>query len=262
MLDEYRAGKFVEVWEKIRAIGDVRGTVFDEAYAVAREMMGRVRDNVLKIRERLAEAGYEFAQPAEAYVPPPANQVEMTGKIEEQIGPMPLALRAFYEVVGSVNFCQSIRQLVHWRSTKGHVATNIEKLGAEDPLYVVPLSRIHDDLMFPKRRPGVEPAYVKFDPEQGRWYCWLGPDELTKAYQSGGDDFHAFIPDRAPDFRASDLFVCAKEDDEPAKEWFVDYLRQSIKGGGFRGRWDQGTCVKRAPEGEVVAKVAAGLIEF
>jgi hypothetical protein len=186
----------------------------------------------------------------------------MIEKIEEQIGPMPVALRAFYEIVGSVNFTQSIRQLVHWKSAKGGSATELERLGCEDPLYVVPLSRIHDDLMFPKRKRGVEPSYVRWDAERNQWFCWIAPDELTKAYQVGGEDYHAFIPDGSADFQPSDLFVCAAENEEPRKEWFVDYLRATMKGGGVRGRWDQNTCVKRAPESGVIVSLMEGLVEF
>src|SRR5262249_48677902 len=160
---------------------------------------------------RLPEVGYRFADPGAAHVPPSAQDVRLITEIEGAVGPLPLSFRAFYEVVGSVNFCQSLAQLVAWHAGQGKTpteietlrgedeavpwneerrktATEIETLGEEDPLYVLPLSALHADLMAAlssNRRRG---RYARFGWRQGgedRWYCHFAPDEYHKANYSG-----------------------------------------------------------------------------
>lgn len=118
-LDRYLAGEHRPVWTELLALGDrVREEpLHAEASAIAAETMRRVRHNIALLIARLEEHGYRFyADPTEytadrwgpQTVPPrlatpqPETQVQLDA-IERALGPLPISLRAFYEVVGAVN---------------------------------------------------------------------------------------------------------------------------------------------------------------
>jgi len=104
-LERYLAGEHAAVWDELLALGaDVRKEpVYSDARAVARETMTRVRHNVELLATRLRELGFRFAYPDEAVAPPDAELVARLDRIEAEAGgPMPIALRAFFEHVGSV----------------------------------------------------------------------------------------------------------------------------------------------------------------
>lgn len=217
LLDQYRAGKRIEVWDQLRRLGDqVRNPgTYDDAVAVARETMQRVRNNVELLVPRLIEAGYRFDDPQGCYVPARSEDITRIAELEEKIGPIPISIRAFYEVVGAVNFCQSADQIVHWSDERREGATEVEVLGEEDPLYVLPLCTLHADLLAAhaartatpprKRRIG----YARFGWREGgedKWYCYFAPDEFHKANYSGGENYNLFIPDAAADFRIRDCY--------------------------------------------------------
>lgn len=119
-LDRYVGGEYEAVWTELCALGEhVRAEpVLSDAQAVAREMMRRVRLNVEMLIQRLASLGYAFAadpaNPGDAPVirgedeslpiePPTAASLEALALLEREVGPLPLSLHAFYEVVGAVN---------------------------------------------------------------------------------------------------------------------------------------------------------------
>jgi len=108
-LERYRAGEHVAVWSELAALGaDVRREpVYSDARAVARETMTRVRHNVELLAARLRALGYRFIRPDEAVVPPTPELLERLDRIEAEAGPLPLSVRAFFEVVGSVDFMGS-----------------------------------------------------------------------------------------------------------------------------------------------------------
>ncbi|WP_445148678.1 hypothetical protein [Baekduia sp. Peel2402] len=95
----YAAGEVGPVWAEIVAAG---GPPSDEAVAVARELARRAGRNVVRIRDHLAVQGYVF-ETEEPIRPPADDIVEQLAAMEEQIAPVPLALRAWAEEVGMVN---------------------------------------------------------------------------------------------------------------------------------------------------------------
>src|SRR5262249_47027110 len=99
LLEEYRAGSRVAVWDRLRGLGDaVRNSeIFADALAVACETMQRACRNVELLARRLPEVGYRFADPGAAHVPPSAQDVRLIAEIEGAVGPLPLSFRAFYE---------------------------------------------------------------------------------------------------------------------------------------------------------------------
>jgi hypothetical protein len=102
-LERYLAGERERVWREIVALGDAvrEEPALADAEAVAREMMGRVRRNIERLVLHLRERGYGFtnAQP----VPTPDENVAGYLAAMEEWGPLPLALRMFWEIVGEVS---------------------------------------------------------------------------------------------------------------------------------------------------------------
>ncbi|HLG76698.1 MAG TPA: hypothetical protein VKX46_09790 [Ktedonobacteraceae bacterium] len=118
-LERYLRGECEQVWEELLGLGaQVRKEpLHSDALAVARETMRRVRRNCEILIERLERIGYIFgyswARPAlvediDKQPPPlgtPLPDIQDRLDALEQVGALlPLSLRAFYEIVGSVNF--------------------------------------------------------------------------------------------------------------------------------------------------------------
>ena len=97
LLERYRAGERERVWAELQ--GSAPG---DEAWAVACETMRRARTNVETIHLRLKAARYPFDHPEWAWIPATPADAGHVQAIESRAGPMPLSLRAWYEIVGSV----------------------------------------------------------------------------------------------------------------------------------------------------------------
>ena len=267
LIDDYRAGRHVETWARLRELGgDVRKSEWlDDALEVARETMRRARQNIEILVPRLREAGYEFEQPDAAHVPATSSDATMIAEIEKAVGPMPLSFRAFYEIVGSVNFCQSSDQLVQYSQKRRKTATEIEILGEQDPLYVLPLSLLFEDLMAARAHRRKIGRYARFGWREGgenRWYCQFAPDEFHKANYSGGENYNLFIPDPAADFRIHDLYLRVSDDQGEDREWFVDHLRSAFLGGGFRGKCDLDDFIKRPPDTPLIRRLREGLLEL
>lgn len=124
----YMAGEHELVWADLLAQGAAvrEEPIYADALAVAHETMRRVQHNLTLLIPRLRELGYVFgyqwavdrgdltpegAQEMEQHEPvlsPPADMVEQEiAEVERRAGLLPLSLRAFYEVVGGVNFVGS-----------------------------------------------------------------------------------------------------------------------------------------------------------
>jgi hypothetical protein len=242
-LDRYAAGEREQVWDDLIALGhQVRhATYFADAYAVARETMRRVRGNVEIVAERLSSLGYEFARPESVFVPPGGDAVELIKRIEESLGPLPLSLRAFYEVAGSMDFTQSTDQLIHYDRPERVGANEIQILGEEDPLVVAPLSDL---------------AEVSTSARDRVYFCFAD-DEFHKANYSGGENYHVWLPDPRADFEIVGMYKI--------DERFFEYLRATFGWGGCRGRVetieeDDSRCRKVAPKLEIVRRLAEGLL--
>jgi hypothetical protein len=121
--------------------------------------------------------------------------------LEKVAGTLPISLRAFYEVVGSVDWNGHLAGLLP--STRPEVA---------DPLVVVPIEA------------AVETAHY-FDDAKEKWIL-IAADGLMKANTSGGDPYQIEVPNASADgvlrFECHDLN-------------FVEYLRLVFRFGGFPG---------------------------
>jgi hypothetical protein len=199
MLDRYRAGEHETVWRELTALGDaVRDDLHAaDALAVAYETMERVAANIDTLIERLRSIGYKFQSNARMR---PADDVQKTLMAsEKEFGTIPLSLRAFYSVVGSVNL----------NGTHVSLAPKNGSI-APDPLMVEPFGE----------------AILEYDDDESPEAIVIAPDDLHKANVSGGDPYEIAIPSLGAD---------AVLENERHRLMFVDYLRLCFRYGGFPG---------------------------
>jgi hypothetical protein len=235
----YMAGDHVGAWNALVALGPaVRREFLNEATAVAWETMRRVRQNLGVVTARLEVCGYLRA------VPDRGSRVseEDLALYEQQLGgPLPLSLRMFWRVVGSIDLTQAESQMVHdWLDVP---SSDLQCLGDDDPLVVPdPSNFSFEDL---DEYGGLEDDGD--EPEvPGQHLVGLSPDRFHKAGVSGGNGYSLWVPDSCADFRIVGD-VCAPEARpdgrpfDPRGQWFVQMLRDVQRGGGFRGPVDRKT---------------------
>ena len=235
--DRYLEGEHEDVWKELVALGDkVRSEDYAaDAMAVAYETMHRVEQNVRLLAERLRALNYRFVYPGsdgslfglrkakehEPLAAPPAKVRDQIADLEAQAGgPIPLALRAFFEVVGEVNFNGDHPSLAPKQSDV-----------APDPLMVCSVEEALACVDMYEREED-EPLTLDF-----------APDALHKANVSGGDPYSFAVPNGAAD---------ALVEGEPHGVNFVEYLRIAIAWGGFPGWEGQASCpseIERLREG-------------
>jgi len=146
----------------------------------------------------------------EIFSPPKSNATKDLDRFEKKLGgPLPISLRCWYEQVGAVNLMGY------------HEALN-PKGGREspDPLVIDPLIEAAE-AWFGKD--------LEFDSDEIE--LPLAPDDVSKAFESGGDPYAMKLPDAAAD----GLFL-----NERHETTFVEYLRIAFQWGGFPG-WERAT---------------------
>ena len=244
-LDRYQRGEREPVWAELLALGEqVRSEpLYADALAVARETMGRVRQNIETLIPRLVAIGYRFGyedipQEEGDWDPPvfvsPASDVAATiTEAERRFGALPLSLCAFYEVVGTVNFVGTMPKNWLVRCDAEHTL---------DPLYVYPAQAARDGTVAWEEVYGgtTDEEWDLSSPDDedecdGRAYfalphdCFLvpiAPDQWHKYDISGCGSHEIAVPNVAADARL-------------LTEWhhttFVNYLRICFRWGGFPG---------------------------
>jgi hypothetical protein len=237
-LSRYRAGQCEAVWAELTALGASvwDSELVDEAAEVANETMAHARANVEELQKRLQRVGYEFQYPDRVHLPPGPDVHRRLDALERKIGPIPLSLSSFYQVVGTVDFTQSWAQLVHYYRPERASAPELLYLGEYDPLVVGPLSE-------------------KPEPWSEQGHYFLACDEFHKSNYSGGENYHVVLPDARADFPISGMY--------DIDEFFVPYLRATFSGGGFRGRIrpvGEDRCVKDLPNLALTAELAKDLL--
>lgn len=209
-LQRYETGEHRQVWAELQALGEAiaRDGTREDAWAVACRTMRRARVNVERIYERLVRQCYEFEHPDRAWVPATPSDAEALREIESLVGPMPLSLRAWYEIVGSV----------WW--TGNHPAW--ESFGPEtDALVITPVSHILNEC-----RQWLEDRNERYGEYSQFFHVEISPDRLHKADISGG-----------PPYAIACGTPCADGlvKEESRRLHFVPYLRVCFKHGGFPG---------------------------
>lgn len=222
-LERYLAGEHEQVWAELVTLGPyVRDEpTYTDALAVAQETMRRARHNIELLVPRLRESGYVFDLNCDSddsdevnvvgldlmpiYTSPTADASAGIRELENLVGILPLSLRAWYELVGSVNFIGTHPAWKRLHLTHG-----------TDPLFVYSL-----DVALNMAR-----TYL----DMGVWHkepiLALAPDEYHKFGVSGAGAYGVRLPSEAAD---TPLLL----------EWhhttFVDYLRICFRYAGFPG---------------------------
>ncbi len=229
--ERYLAGEHLQVW---RELGELRGQIREDdraadALAVAYTTMTRVRQNVAMIVARLRELGYGFAAESgdqdriidfdkacsDPWLDFSRDRVGSLGRpergwanlkrFEQDAGALPLSLRTWYEVVGSVRL-----------AGKHPVLSPDDGTVLPDPLVVVPFSQILNAWDHSPADVGVEGT---------PFVAEISPDVTRKASGAGGS-YQITLPGAGMD---------AVLENEPHRLPFVDYLRLAFQWGGFPG---------------------------
>jgi hypothetical protein len=213
-LERYRNGEYEQVWNDLQALGPAvrQEPHYSLARAVAAETMRRVRRNCECLISRLRALGYTFgtfpdgsrrSSTLEPLVPPSDAMRADCSELEAQAGPLPLSLVAFWQQVGAVDL----------------VGSHPSWPDGLDPLVVDPPEGALSFLFDEEASEG--------EPEGGRWFVGLAPDDLHKDNVSGGDPYGLRLPEPSADFRL--LY-------ERHGLLFVPYLRLAIlRWGGLPG---------------------------
>ncbi len=117
----YQAGERIEVWRELREMGE---RVFDtavigDATAVANEFVARAWHNLTLLQQRLNDLGYCFAHKERVLVPSGPEDIAAMDLVEREMGRLPIAVRAWYQQIGSVDFRQARFQLRETKENMG-----------------------------------------------------------------------------------------------------------------------------------------------
>jgi hypothetical protein len=192
--------------------------------------MDRAAHNVRLLIERLKRLGYEFDHDSSQR--PSAESRKEWRRVEQRLGVLPLSLRAWWDVVGSVNLTGDHDLL---SASAGPPNSELGTL-LTDPLVVY----------------GPEASLSDFELSEG-WeadrQCILAPDRYHKHGFSGGSEYAIAVP-----CRAADALVL----NEPNRIHLVEYLRLCFQYGGFPGFQDDESKIPRRE----MALLTDGLLEI
>lgn len=260
-LERYLAGEHEQVWAELQALGAAvrEEPAYADALAVARETMRRVRANIATLIERLTARGWRFGyaslepahcfeiedvlNPPPPFAPPPPDTSDRIAVIEAQCGgPIPIALRAWYETVGAVNFTGAYpggELSLPFKPGEEPAAPDPYKY--PDPLWIYPLP----PMRYLTDTRGIRPKQETID---------LAPDEFIKVGTSGGGPIEVLIPQPAMDAPEP---TPGDADSRYYHPSLVPYLRLCLRWGGFPGlaEWPGLT-----PDG--LAELTDGLLPF
>lgn len=224
LFERYQQGEHTTVWDELLQFeGDIyQHPQFNDAWMVAQETMRRVRENVETLYQRLLSIDYRFVDPDGAFVPPSPDVDEKIREFENRIGSsIPLSLRAWFKMVGKVDFCGSHPELSSYYPLPDN-AKNYPKYRPHegDELYCY----YSDPLYFWDIDEALELSDDEGSPEVLKSRLYI-PDWFTKASVSGSDYY----------IQLSHAVADTPLEYEPHQTTFVDYLRTAFRWGGFPG---------------------------
>ena len=214
--DRYLNGEYEQVWEELQSLGSAirQENHFPLACKIAAETMQRVRRNLHIIVSRLQTMDYVFGTYPDGstgyftqgpLVPPSEKSLADLAELEEQIGPLPLSLAAFWREVGIIDM---VGMHPAWPD-------NLDPLVINEPEGAI--SDLENRLWLVEE---------EID-QSARFEAGLAPDEFHKDNVSGGPAYSVALPDQSVDFVLLN---------ERHNVLFVPYLRMAIlKWGGFPG---------------------------
>ena len=222
--ERYMAGDHRQAWLELIALGaGVRADQYAaDARAVAYETMNRIARNISTIIERLREIGYEFdvesgnqdkvipfgtarrklwtdtvARERAAPLMPPERRLGDMIRLQQDAGTMPISLRTWFEIVGSVTLLGRHPSLSPYDGTL-----------RPDPLVIVPFSQI-------LRAWDASPPEIGIEGQ---------PFVAELVPCAGGRAYSVKLPAAGMD---------AVLENEPLGRSFVDHLRFALEWGGF-----------------------------
>jgi hypothetical protein len=172
--------------------------------------MRRARGNVERIAAHLKKEGYLFAPPARPLERPAGARV--LARLEKARGPLPLALRCAFEVLGG---CDLRGTHPAWKATAFvglHAEAEATRVWYTDPLVLLPASALVDEA-------------CDHEDDEAQLDLAIAPDATGKAGFSGGA-LTVLVPDATIDPALSG---------GDAEESLVEHLRRAFAWGGFPG---------------------------
>jgi hypothetical protein len=242
-LEQYRgAGRFGDlIWSAIYSEGTLEeGTpLWNDAYAVAREAMVRVRQNVEIIVDFLLHEHYLFfgippnqnSGSADPWLPPGPETSEQLQRLTTLAGALPLSLRAWWEIVGTVSLQGVFEDL---RGVGSDSSGWQVPMG--DPLMVAPLDYVLQQVE-EQLAEGIDPS------GQDSFVIDIAPDIFHKADQSGGAPYTVHLPDQRFDTPLHNVCILLPAPPPAGRpfvevetnETFGQYLHRSFQWAGFPG---------------------------
>lgn len=214
LLSQYQNGTHREVWQALHSLGPLAGEARRDAKSIAVSTMEIVRRNAEILAERLDVLGWKpltgvmVGQPCKRPFEGEAEAAEL-GAL-----PLPVALEAFWEVVGSLDFVWDYR-----RGKAPNVFGSVPLVDL-DPLCVDGANCLKVSIR--EWKDMIDADIASTIP----FHLDLSPDALHKADISGGSPYGVHVPEHCADpmFFGDDF-----------SRRFTDYLRQSFCWGGFPG---------------------------
>jgi hypothetical protein len=231
-LQRYTSGQYEQVWEEMLLLGErIRDEpFFSAAKEVVVETMTRVRHNAQLLYKKLIDIDYSFGddmdepEDFEPFVAPAPDVEEQLDKHEAKIGRLPMSVRYFSMIVGTVRFAG--------RSPK----INCE---LSDPLWFDLLGSL----------------WHEFDAWESEWYegcepLWasISPNDQGKAGEYDEPQYAIVLPDASVDCQVKE---------ERHETTFVNMLRICFKWGGFPGFQ-----LEHAEPPAICQELAQGMLDF
>ncbi len=235
--ERYQQGFHQEVYDELLAMQELvfEKPVYQEALLVARAMMSRVRSNIALLIPRLKILNYELVdgdwtrywEQAEypepelnellrAYREPPLQTPAFLQEIEQRVGALPLAVRCWYEEVGSVNLIGTFPKTVARKELSYEL----------DPLLILPMDCLLEQYSFATPK-----EWEEAHNEDGTFNLDLAVDADLKYNISGSGGYFIQTPCHAFD-TTFDLLGYYHHAPSPT---FINYLRTCFRWGGFFG---------------------------
>jgi hypothetical protein len=235
LIEMYERGRGLEesVWRMLMMQGelDEGSALWDEAYAVAQATMRRVKQNIETMIGYLNDHDYRFDPMDKSgdlapWSPPPSDTEVNIQRIADIAGSLPLSLRAWWEIVGSVD--------LHGAFDDAARAVEDGSWRYADALFVTPVADAVKLLI------AEQAAHEKVSSSAR---VAIAPDVYAKGKISGGPPYEIRLPDKRADapFLNVVIFLPLPPGGKVSRqrlgtsETFVDYLRRSFRWGGFPG---------------------------
>ncbi|MEM7336784.1 MAG: hypothetical protein AAF490_32225 [Chloroflexota bacterium] len=252
LLERYRLGHRVEVWNEIHEIGQnwQKSQYITDISDVVNETIDRVRFNVDTLIKNLQHESYEFTSPTfkdyhfnRSRSIPPSNIDELITFLENLYGPIPLIIVAWMRFVGDVNLVGN-----HPLWPEKDMFT--DALVVEFEFGAWPLSKAEIQTQYEFELEQWHDLAEGFGAENAPKFKWhFSPDVYLKVAVSGGQAYGIFLPDDSVD---------ASIEIHGNQMYFIDYLRHCFTWGGFPGFGDK----EKGRDNGVIERLSEGLLQI